>query len=503
MKTSKIFSILVFLALCTTQVFSASMDPRVRKVPAAVTEKAFSDPENGLEPLVKSLVGSSSNVSDKTKVIHDWICDNIAYNVAVFDGAAGKQDYVTVMQKKLATCTGYANLFKQMCTIANVECIRIDGWSKGFGYEGYVTEQENHSWNAVKMGSKWQLIDVTWDAGRVDYKTFIKQYTTEYLSRTPEQFIYSHLPNEEVYQYLKKPRTVEEFETEPYIPGKFFDVGLSLGTNAPLYTNTLEGSVKFDFKLTKTDSVIQSDMLEATKKTFVKNSTWQDKTGQKITIEYDIPSKGSYVGRIFAKSKTSTAPISFFETQQFEKSVLPRAKTLLEEKKITQKELDFFTSSYFLVSENRRYYYKEDLFDTPRITAVNKILKLLEENEEYKEVLSFNLNSAASYSGYGSSVVRFPSIYKPYTGTTNTHLISPIQGTLKGGETYKFEFESKDYTSFAIVKDGKLSLIPKDTKTGHFILEYEVPKGITEFPIYCSKNGKNFVGLLYYIVSAK
>ena len=224
--------------------FAASMDSRVRKVPTAALELVFTEPTKGLPAVVRSLTANVKDVNTKVKVLHDWICDNIAYDTEMYfsEQEIHDQDYESILKKKKALCSGYTNLMNEMCRLAGIESIGIIGYSKGFGYAGYLHDFCDHAWNAVHIGARWQLIDVTWDAGYIDYKTFIKRYSTEWLHRTPEQFVYSHLPEDETYQYLKTPRTKEEFVAEPYIAGIFFEYGFALGKERPGYTNEISQS---------------------------------------------------------------------------------------------------------------------------------------------------------------------------------------------------------------------------------------------------------------------
>lgn len=188
---------IVFSLLALLPGFSISMNPRVRKLPAELQEQVFITPEETLPKLTAALVSGVSDTSTKVRILHDWICDNIAYDCDVFTVGAGPQDYRIVLPKKKAVCAGYSYLMYVMCFYAGIEAEVVSGWSKGFNYPGYLREESDHDWNAIKIGSRWQLVDVTWDAGYVDGTTFIKRFSTQWLNRKPEEFIYSHLPENE------------------------------------------------------------------------------------------------------------------------------------------------------------------------------------------------------------------------------------------------------------------------------------------------------------------
>ncbi len=495
----KKFIVLLCCAMLTVRLFAATMDSRVRNVPQELAEAVFEQPKEKLPVLVRTLISGVSGDAAKVKVLHDWICDNIAYDTDVFTVGVWKQDYETVLKKRRAICSGYTNLMNEMCRLAKVESIGIEGYSKGFGYRGYLEEECDHAWNAVKIGGRWQLIDVTWDAGTVEWTTFVKRYSTEWLNLTPEQFIYSHLPEKDEYQYLRQPRTKEQFVAEPYIPGIFFQYGLSLGKAAPGYRNEIEEDASYELKLAKSNILILSDLVDKDTGEFIRNATWAERTGNAVRATFAVPDMGKYQGRFLAKNRGEGKNPFFFSIAEFEQDLLPRVQGLLDEKKITQKEADFFEPSYFKVEENGRYYFAEDLFDRPRNVAVTKILTLLEKTQQYEEVLAFELAASGDYEGYGRGVLHFPSPYGAYEETANTHLISPNSGVLEGGAEQEFVIDTKDFSSLGVVIDGKLSVFAKNAKTGRCTFSLTVPSA-GRLVICGTKNGKNYQWLWEYIV---
>jgi hypothetical protein len=174
------------------------MEGAVRRVRADLAERVFAEPEENLAALT---VGTADPFL-KVKIIHDWICDNISYDTdSCFNRAGRPQDYGAVLRNRTALCTGYSVLFFQLCSLAGMGALVINGYSKGFGYRGFVGVSTDHAWNAVKINGKWRLVDVTWDAGHVDYKTFIKAYSTAYLFPDSRSFLYSHLPAVSRFQF--------------------------------------------------------------------------------------------------------------------------------------------------------------------------------------------------------------------------------------------------------------------------------------------------------------
>ena len=478
------------------------MDARVRRVPLELTEKIFSDPTaSDISALAKNLTKGLSDTSAKVKVLHDWICDNISYDTDFFTVGVGEQDPISVLKRRAAICVGYANLMYVLCYFVGIEAPPIAGWSKGFRYPGYLREQSDHAWNAVKIGSRWQLIDVTWDAGYVDYKTFIKHYSTEYLYLTAEQFVYSHLPEDEEKQFLPKQkiRSHEDFEREPYLPGRFFSYGFSLVKNSPNYANKIEGESTFEFGLSKQNVLLSAEL--SGKSRAVPNYTWVERSGKSFSVTLDVPDGEKYTARIYAKNMGNLRILDYIPISVFENRVLPAASALLSEKKITQSEFDYLEPSYFKVEENGFYYYKEDVFDTKRNAAVLKIFKLTEENTNaLEEVVHFDVQASDEYAGTQNEPNRFPEAYRTFNESNNIRLVFPKNGSVVRGETVDFSIVCAPFSSVGIVVDGELTLMQKNVKTGRFELSFTIPQNAQRVAIYASKNKTDYAGLLEYAV---
>lgn len=494
----KAAAVVLFFSLFSG-LFSATMESRVRAVPKQIAENVKAELEQNIQSLVDFLVKGASGTGAKVKVLHDWICDNIEYDTGIFTGTAGKQGYADVLKSGKAVCAGYTNLMTKMCRLAGIEAIGIEGHSKGFAYMGYLEDEPNHAWNAIKIGNRWQLVDVTWDAGFVDYTTYIKHYSTEWLYRTPEQFIYSHLPVKDEHQYLSKIKTKEEFVKEPYVPGKFFEYGFSFGKNAPDYTNKISEAAKFDFKISKSAVAANSYLFDREGGT-VRNAVWMEKNGQVFSTMVDIPSAKKHIAYVMAKNTGSSSITAFYPTDEFKGRIEGQARALFGQKKITEKELELFLGSYFEVEENRLCYYREDLFDRQRNSAVLKVLKLLGEDKSYEEVISFEVVPDEGYEGFGADSPRFPTAYKTYLESSNIRIISPLKGRLEKGASQKFEIDAKSFSSLAIVMNGELQAELKKNAKGIFEAEFTIPDSADKIGIYASKDKSNYAGLFTYEV---
>jgi hypothetical protein len=66
----------------------------------------------------------------------------------------------------------------------------------------------NHAWNAVRIGSQWKLVDVTWGSGYAEMKNDTLIYTpslnVRYLMVDPRDFLLEHFPEDKKWQLVNK-----------------------------------------------------------------------------------------------------------------------------------------------------------------------------------------------------------------------------------------------------------------------------------------------------------
>ena len=157
------------------------------------------------EKLTQKLILNIDNDSLKVKAIYDWITSNIQYDHAFRRRIEGdttltqQPDYIVANKK--AVCIGYSKLVKEMCRIAGINAVIIEGFVKGD--RGNI-ENEEHAWSAVKINNNWYLLDATWGA---DNGFFSKKYFLP----DPSVFQENHLPHDPLWQLVKQPLDFECF----------------------------------------------------------------------------------------------------------------------------------------------------------------------------------------------------------------------------------------------------------------------------------------------------
>lgn len=103
----------------------------------------------------------------KTKLIYDYVCQNVAYGYSFVDGSheISYTSYGALILGK-AVCQGYSVLLYKMLNSVGVDNRIVAGTRNG----------GNHGWNLVNIDGQYYYVDATWDAGKHpdNYKYFLK-----------------------------------------------------------------------------------------------------------------------------------------------------------------------------------------------------------------------------------------------------------------------------------------------------------------------------------------
>ena len=162
---------------------------------------------------------------EKYYIIYLWICENIDFDEESF--FAGKFINCSpefVFKKGKTVCSGYARLFRDISSFLelNVQCIKC--FSKGFGYEpGKKLIKLNHEYNLINIDGIWYPVDLTWGAGHIEGKEFIKEFNEFFFCINPELLIQTHFPENEKWQLTKRLHTFDEFLKRPQVNTNFYE----------------------------------------------------------------------------------------------------------------------------------------------------------------------------------------------------------------------------------------------------------------------------------------
>ncbi|QMW03258.1 transglutaminase domain-containing protein [Spirosoma foliorum] len=147
----------------------------------------------------------------KVRAIYMWVSKNIAYDVnQLFSFHFGETSDLStdqILRTRKGVCVDYALLFNELCTNVGLKSYTVEGYVK----KGKVIGDFGHAWNAVRIHDQWYLFDSTWGAGYVSERTFTQAPNDVYFMVPPDEFIYSHMPFDPIWEFLEHPITNQEF----------------------------------------------------------------------------------------------------------------------------------------------------------------------------------------------------------------------------------------------------------------------------------------------------
>lgn len=192
------------------------------------------------EKLAFQLTNDLQNDSLKVIAIHCWITHHIKYDVKKSESFDFKRIPVKkILRKRKAICTGYSDLFNELCKYSNITSIEVPGYVKNKNLDlNDKFYYEEHVWNAVYVNHDWKLVDACWDAGYIKYnkRTFLgnivfllsfgrneiikikpnfKPYpTNRYCLKKGNEFIFDHIPADPIWQLIDSIVTIENYEKD-------------------------------------------------------------------------------------------------------------------------------------------------------------------------------------------------------------------------------------------------------------------------------------------------
>jgi transglutaminase-like putative cysteine protease len=157
------------------------------------------------------------NVTDnvymkKTQLIHDWVAQNITYDVKGWTTNTFQLKTVTALDTlhdRNAVCQGYALLTAALNRAVGIKAKVISGggyWSTEL-LNAAPANETNHAWIEVFVDGRWVVQDPTWDSGYVsptnssDGYSWTTRLSEKYFDPNPSEFAKNHRKVEEELVY--------------------------------------------------------------------------------------------------------------------------------------------------------------------------------------------------------------------------------------------------------------------------------------------------------------
>lgn len=184
------------------------IDNASKKVPYSLTSSST---------IALELTKNFNTDIEKTRAIYIWITHNISYDYALLENLpeyTSPKDIVKyVLKKRTGICQHYSDLFLDMTQSIGLETFLILGYTRD--YKGTIADI-GHTWNAIKIDSKYYFIDTTWSAGYIKDDRYVRNFNDNYFLISPEDFIKTHIAFDPIYQFLPSPILHIDFQEKNF-----------------------------------------------------------------------------------------------------------------------------------------------------------------------------------------------------------------------------------------------------------------------------------------------
>lgn len=348
---------------------------------------------NSVDELSLILSQYANDEAEKARIIYSWITHNISYDVKALNDLFNNNIYPdvtaeTVLNTRTTICSGYANLYQQIAKKMGIKSVIILGYAKGVNYIVGLDNNVNHSWNGVKIDGNWYLIDATWGAGTVNNNAFNTQFNPFYFAPNPQEFIYTHFPENSKWQLLNPIVSRSQFDSLANVSSTLFEHDIQLLSH-PNVNITAEDHVNIALKAPKNIVAIAS--LQSEQTAVEENYTFVQKQGENIIVNASFPEKGKYKLDIFAKPKD--------ESNSYPLVVSYNISAKGKGDKFPRTYQHFNQYNGYLeaplnndLNPNQNTYFKLKIDQAEEVKVVNKSTNQWQDLERYGNVFAGNIN---------------------------------------------------------------------------------------------------------------
>ena len=361
---------------------------------------------NSTSELADILSASAQSDVAKARIIYTWITHNIDYDVVALDNLFANNIYPdvtsqTVLENRATICSGYANLYQQLAQKMGLKSVIVLGYAKGGDYIVGEDNRVNHAWNAIQVDGHWYLMDTTWGAGIVNDGMFKPRFNPFYFATKPQEFIYTHFPEDDKWQLMHNLYSRAKFDNLPDVSADLFKNEIKLVSHQ---SEDITTEKNLTVVLEAPEDVVGIAKLSSEERSYPSNYTLVQRKGKNLIVSVGFPQQGDYQLDIFAKPKGGDKKYPLIVTYDISASnqSLPLPKTFA----------NFSEHNGYLESplqsdlaDNQNAYFKIKIDNAIDVQVVNQSTNKWQRLNSYGNVFTGNIKIN---SGKNTVIAKFP-----------------------------------------------------------------------------------------------
>lgn len=307
----KIVFFLISISILSTAV-AQNKENKYAAVDAYVKKLGSLDSFN-VATIADTITRSFNDKEKKARAIFYWIANNIALDPkAVRANDTKKTDPVIVVQTRKATALGFSLLVQEMCSMAGIRCLSVDGYTK-YSVEDInnPADAPNHSWNVVQLGKspeEWFYIDAAKASGSIDsrFTIFTPRFISGYFFADKKLFNLDHCPDNGAWLLGEGTKSVKEFYALPMIGNYAYEIGLHKPTPATgNFKAKTSGTTRFSFNYNDSTAIKTVDIIlgEGKRQSKPEAAEFSDGGGQ-ISFGYKFKKDDSFPVKLVVNGET-------------------------------------------------------------------------------------------------------------------------------------------------------------------------------------------------------
>lgn len=203
-----------------------------------------------VEDLANQIEKDFTEEINKARAAFFWLTQNIRYNLKELYNPrkrsyrfrySSEKEKVQKLQaikdrliadtfrNKTGVCEEYAQSFKKICDLLNIEAEVIKGYVRNDAKEiGTLPNSTNHAWNALKINGKWLILDATWAAGHEYNGKWIREFNPYFFNMPAHKIFKTHYPEETIWVLRFGRMSLADFYLQPIYTNTFLGLKADL-----------------------------------------------------------------------------------------------------------------------------------------------------------------------------------------------------------------------------------------------------------------------------------